>query len=98
MSAGPRADCFAPALTEINANRRQVTESVTLFTDSGRKMAQYHLYFLRQGMLVGSDDIEASDDHEAAQIARAHGNGNMVEVWNDHQRVRIVGPEASGRA
>ena len=57
-------------------------------------MARYHLYFMRQGMLVGSENIEAADDSEAAQIARAQGNGQLVEVWNDHQRVRVV---ATGR-
>jgi len=61
-------------------------------------MADYHLYFLRQGMLVGSTNIEAEDDSEAVQIAREQGDGQLVEVWNDHRRVRVVlparGPEA----
>ena len=61
-------------------------------------MADYHLYFLRQGMLVGSTNIEAEDDSEAVQIARQQGDGQLVEVWNDHRRVRVVlparGPEA----
>jgi hypothetical protein len=89
---------FGAALTQINANSPQVTETAFFLAIRGERMAQYHLYFLRQGMLVGSDEIEADDDQEAARIARAHGNGNMVEVWNDHQRVRIVGPEAAGSA
>ena len=55
-------------------------------------MARYHLYYLRQGMLVGSGDIEAADDHDAARIARSQGRGQTVEVWNDHERVRIVAP------
>ena len=55
-------------------------------------MARYHLYFLRQGMLVGSGEIDAADDHEAAQLAREQGDGQTVEVWDDHQRVRIIGP------
>ena len=56
-------------------------------------MAQYHLYYLRQGMLVGSGKIEAADDGEAARIARTQGgDGELVEVWNDHCRVRVVTP------
>lgn len=55
-------------------------------------MAEYHLYFLRQGMLVGSTNIEADDDSDAARIAREQGDGQLVEVWNDHRRVRIVVP------
>ena len=56
-------------------------------------MAQYHLYYLKQGMLVGSGNIDAVDDGEAARIARQQGsNGDLVEVWNDHRRVRVVTP------
>ena len=55
-------------------------------------MAEYHLYFLRQGMLVGSTSIEAEDDNEAARIARDQGDGQFVEIWNDHRRVRVVTP------
>ena len=55
-------------------------------------VARYHLYFLRQGMLVGSDHIEAADDGEAARIAREQGGGQTVEVWNDHRRVRVIAP------
>lgn len=53
-------------------------------------MADYHLYFLKGGMLVGSEDIEADDDNEAARIAEDQGRGDIVEVWNAHSRVRIV--------
>ena len=55
-------------------------------------MVQYHLYFLQQGMLVGSENIEAADDKEAAEIARKQGDGQVVEVWNDHRRVHVVAP------
>ena len=55
-------------------------------------VARYHLYFLRQGMLVGSGHIEAADDGEAARIAREQGGGQTVEVWNDHRRVRVIAP------
>lgn len=61
-----------------------------------RAMATYHLYFLRQGMLVGSDDIQAADDQEAARIAREHGDGQIVEVWNAARRVRVVAPARAG--
>lgn len=55
-------------------------------------MARYHLYYLRDNLLVGSDDIEAADDREAARIARAKGKGKLVEVWNAHKRVNVVTP------
>ena len=55
-------------------------------------MARYHLYFLKHGMLVGSDNIDAADDAEAARLAREQGSGQVVEVWNDHRRIRVVAP------
>jgi len=55
-------------------------------------MAGYHLYYLRNGELIGSDSIEAADDNEAARIAKACGKGQAVEVWNAHGRVRVVAP------
>ena len=53
-------------------------------------MADYHLYFLQGGLLVGSEDIEAGDDNAAARIAEDKGRGDIVEVWNSDSRVRIV--------
>jgi hypothetical protein len=53
-------------------------------------MARYHLYYLRDNLLVGSDDIEAPDDREAARIARTKGKGKLVEVWNAHRKVNVV--------
>ena len=53
-------------------------------------MANYHLYFLKSGMLIGSEDIEAASDNHAAQVAEDKGRGEIVEVWNAHSRVRIV--------
>jgi hypothetical protein len=53
-------------------------------------MANYHLYFLKGGLLVGSEDVEASSDNEAARIAEDKGRGDIVEVWNSESRVRIV--------
>ena len=63
-------------------------------------MATYHLYFLRQGMLVGSSDIEAADDEAACSLAAQHGGGDAVEVWNSHRRLRILTPtqEPAGAA
>lgn len=55
-------------------------------------MAIYHLYYLKSGMLIGSDDIEAETDLHAADIAQTEGRGDLVEVWNAHSRVRIVRP------
>lgn len=53
-------------------------------------MAIYHLYYLRGGQLVGSEDVEAASDNEAARIAEDKGRGDIVEVWNTESRVRIV--------
>ena len=53
-------------------------------------MATYHLYHLDSGQLVGSEDIEAASDNEAARIAEDRGRGDLVEVWNSDSRVRIV--------
>ena len=53
-------------------------------------MAIYHLYFLRGGQLIGSEDVEAASDNEAARIAEDKGRGDIVEVWNTESRVRIV--------
>jgi hypothetical protein len=53
-------------------------------------MATYHLYHLDSGQLVGSEDIEAASDNEAARIAEDKGRGDIVEVWNSDSRVRIV--------
>ena len=53
-------------------------------------MANYHLYFLKGGLLVGSEDIEAASDNEAARIAEDKGRGDIVEVWDSDSRVRIV--------
>ena len=53
-------------------------------------MARYHLYFLRDNLLVGADDIEAADDREAERIARTKGDGQPVEIWNAHKRVNVV--------
>lgn len=55
-------------------------------------MARYHLYFLKQGMLVDSSAIEATDDREAAQLAAAQCDGRTVEVWNASRRVRVIAP------
>jgi hypothetical protein len=53
-------------------------------------MATYHLYYLRAGQLIGSEDIEAASDNEAARLAEDVGRGDIVEVWNTESRVRIV--------
>lgn len=58
-------------------------------------MATYHLYYLSGGELIGSDDIEAGSDREAARIAEAQGRGDLVEIWNASSRIRILAP---GRA
>ena len=54
-------------------------------------MPNYHLYFMSRGAPVGSKSIEAVDDAEAARIARELNEGDAVELWNDHRRLRILG-------
>lgn len=58
-------------------------------------MGQYHLYYLRDGELVGADDIDAADEQEAVRIARTKGEGRVVEVWNAHSRIRILAPDSA---
>ena len=58
-------------------------------------MANYHLYYSKNGMLIGSDDIAAASDDEAARIAEAQGRGDLVEIWNASTRIRIVRPAAA---
>lgn len=58
-------------------------------------MASYHLYYLRNGMVIGSDDIAAAGDDEAARIAEAQGRGDLVEIWNASTRIRILKPAAA---
>lgn len=55
-------------------------------------MAHYHLYYLRDNTLIGGDNIEAADDGEAVRLARERGQGQAVEVWNAHTRIRVVAP------
>jgi len=58
-------------------------------------MARYHLYFLRDNQVIGSDSIEAEDDDEAIRLARDHEEGHAVEVWNAHSRIRVIAPAQS---
>lgn len=53
-------------------------------------MAAYHLYYLRNAVIVDSDDIEAETVDAAVNFARQRGVGQMVEVWSPSQRLRIV--------
>lgn len=55
-------------------------------------MARYHLYFLKQGMLVDSTAVEAADDREAARLAAARSDGRTVEVWKASRQVRVIAP------
>lgn len=59
-------------------------------------MSTYHLYYLRDAMMVGFDTLQAPDDAEATRIARLQGQGDVTEIWNDKGRVRIV-PSPSAR-
>lgn len=55
-------------------------------------MAHYHLYYLRDNKLIGGDNIEATDDEEAVRLAKERGEGQAVEIWNAHTRIRVVAP------
>jgi hypothetical protein len=55
-------------------------------------MARYQLYYLRRGMLVGSGAVDAADEDEAARIAGIADRSQTVEIWDDHQRLRVVTP------
>ena len=55
-------------------------------------MASYHLYYLRDNQVIGAERIEAADDNQAVQIAKRRGDGQAVEIWNAHRRIRIVAP------
>ena len=55
-------------------------------------MATYHLYFLRNGRLIGAEDVEASSDLEAVRAARLRGSSQSVEIWHDHRRVLVAAP------
>jgi hypothetical protein len=61
-------------------------------------MADYHLYFLRDNALVGSEHIQAESDDDAVRIARQRGSGDIVEVWNAQARVRVIAPARSRSA
>lgn len=61
-------------------------------------MAIYHLYYLKDGMLIGADDIDAAGDAEAARRAEDQGRGDIVEIWNASSRIRIVRPGGPLRA
>lgn len=53
-------------------------------------MANYHLYFVSEYKIIGSDRISATDDAEAFRIAGLMGDGRNVEIWNDHSRIGLV--------
>jgi len=60
-------------------------------------MARYHIYYLHQGMLVGSDAVEAADEVEAARLASARSDGRTVELWDATRRLRVIAADAVGR-
>ncbi|MEA3012130.1 MAG: hypothetical protein QOD42_675 [Sphingomonadales bacterium] len=55
-------------------------------------MAHYHLYYLRDNKLIGGADIEATNDDEAVRLAKERGEGQAIEIWSAHARVRVVAP------
>ena len=61
-------------------------------------MARYHISYLHQGMLVGSDAVEAADESEASRLASARSDGRTVELWDATRRLRVIPADAVGRA
>ena len=55
-------------------------------------MARYKVYNLDGFKLVRSGEIEAEADDEAVEIARRHGTGDHVEIWQGSRKVRVVAP------
>ena len=53
-------------------------------------MSRYRLFYLRDNLLVGAEDIEAADDQAAVRAAEAQGRGQRVEIWDGHKRVNVV--------
>ena len=57
-----------------------------------RAMARYRLYYLQNGTLAGTDEIEAADDVQASRLAKARLRRETVEIWRDGRRVRTLVP------
>ena len=55
-------------------------------------MARYHLYYLKERAVVGSDDIDAPDNLEALRIARSRARDHRVEIWNAHSLIQTLEP------
>lgn len=55
-------------------------------------MARYRLYYLQNGTLAGTDEIEAADDVQASRLAKARLRRETVEIWRDGRRVRTLVP------
>ncbi len=55
-------------------------------------MARYRVYSLNRCELIRIGEIEADADEEAVRIAKAHGTGDRVEIWQGGRRVRVVAP------
>ena len=55
-------------------------------------MTRYRVYDLDGFKLVRIGEIEAEADEEAVEIARRHGTGDHVEIWQGSRKVRVVAP------
>jgi hypothetical protein len=52
-------------------------------------MADYRLYFLNRGGHIGGVvELTCDDDRDAAEQARAHGDGRAMELWSRERQVR----------
>jgi hypothetical protein len=57
-------------------------------------MAHYRLFYLKDGGLPDLDEVEARDDAEAAELAKARAHPGPVEIWHGGRRVRTVAPRS----
>ena len=55
-------------------------------------MPSYHIYTMSKGAPVSFTSIEAGDEAEALRIAGEYYEGDAVELWNEHRRLRILRP------
>jgi hypothetical protein len=60
-------------------------------------MTRYTIYDLDGFRLVETDRIEAANDEEAVRLAKAHGTGDHLEIWQGSRKVRVVAPSKVAR-
>ena len=58
-------------------------------------MRSYRILSLNGSKLIGTDLMNARDDGHAIALAKVHGRGELVEVWEGQRRVAAVSPLSS---